>query len=278
MRFDMNKKWLIFAMMFCVLFSAPLVSQSEEDLFEKVKIQLFDRKWEQAAVTLERFVNEYPNSRFYPMALFYQGKCFEEQKAIHKALAAYNDFLKISRNPNLKEEATVSVIDLGFNLYQNGDDSYLERIVSYLNSKYRTLRYYSAFKLSYAKAKKVASKAIPVLKALIAEEDDEELVDRAKIALMRIRPELLKDISEKGSSQASLMHFQVYNKKLKKVTFSLTIPFMFGRLALESIPRNAKSKLKREGYDLDRLIKKLIDKRELLKIDDGDETVKIWID
>ena len=274
----MNKKWLILTVMFFVMFSAPLLSKSEEDLFEKAKLQLFDRKWEQAAVTLERFIDEYPNSRFYPMALFYQGKCFEEQEAILKALAVYNDFLKISRNPNLIEEARVSVIDLGFKLYQNGDDSYLERIVSHLNSKYRTLRYYSAFKLSYAKRKKVASKAIPVLKALIAEEDDEELVDRAKIALMRIEPRLLKDLAEKGSSQASLMHFQVYDKKLKKVTFSLTIPFMFARLALESIPDKDKSTLKREGYDLDRLIKKLVDKRELLKIDDGDSLIKIWID
>jgi tetratricopeptide (TPR) repeat protein len=274
----MNKKWLISVVLVIVLMPAALPAQLEKDLFEKAKIMLFDRNWEQAAATLERFILEYPNSRNYPMALFYLGKCFEEREDLHKALAAYHDFLKVSRNPDLRDEAAVAVIDLGFKLYQNGDDTQLNEIISQLKSKDRTLRYYAAFKLSYAKDKKVAGRAIPVLKALIAEENEEELVDRAKIALMRIEPELLKDIENGRVREATLMHFEVYDKKSKKITFSLTIPFVFGRLALESIPGNAKSKLRREGYDLDQLVDKLIEKRELVKIEDEDSWVKIWVE
>ena len=114
--------------------------------------------------------------------------------------------------------------------------------------------------------------------AVVQPENEEELVDRAKIALMRIEPELLKGIANGRVREATLMHFEVYDKKSKKVSFSLTIPFVFGRLALESIPGDAKSKLKREGYDLDRLVVKLIEKRELVKIEDEDSRVKIWVE
>lgn len=44
--------------------------------------------------------------------------------------------------------------------------------------------------------KKVAAKAIPVLKEILEKEGDEELRDRAKISLLRIDPDALKGLEE----------------------------------------------------------------------------------
>ena len=53
---------------------------------------------------------------------------------------------------------------------------------------------------------------------------------------------------------------------------------LFARLALEAIPQKEKSALKKQGYNLDSLIKKLMEKRELFQFDDEDTLFKIWIE
>jgi tetratricopeptide (TPR) repeat protein len=251
---------------------------NNSELFEKAKLMLFDRQWDQALSVLDEYLKLFPNSVRYPLALFYKGKCLEEKKMYKKALESYNLFLEISLNESLTEEATVAIIDVYFELYQQGEKKYLEKISGYLNSRKRAIQYYAAFKLSYAADKQWARKAVPVLKNLLLEKKDDELKDRAKIALMRIDPAYLKELSESKSPEASLLHIQVFDKNLKKVSFNLSIPLFLGQLALESIPQKEKTSLKRKGYDIDVLLKKLALSGDLLKIDDEGATIKIWID
>jgi hypothetical protein len=68
------------------------------------------------------------------------------------------------------------------------------------------------------------------------------------------------------------------NKKTKKVTFSLSIPFAFAKLAMNTLPEDAKEALKEEGYDLDAIINTIVEKGEILKIESESSILKIWIE
>jgi hypothetical protein len=274
----MKKAISMWVLIVCMCSGFAMYGASEVELLEQAKLHLFDKKWDRALSVLNEFIERFPKSNHFPLAILYKGKCQEEKKMHKKSILSYTLFLDISDNANLKEEVTVTIIDLYFDLYQKKEKSYLKRIIPYLKSKNRTVKFYAALKLSYVKEKKVAVAAVPVLKQMIKSVDDEELRDRAKIALMRIDPDLLNEIADGGEPEAKLLHIQVYDKKLKKITFSLSIPFMLGKLALEAIPEKEKASLKSEGYDIDRIMKKLLKRGDILRASSEDSVFKIWIE
>lgn len=275
----MKKSYVILLVVAWCVASGPVLAQENETaLFEKAKVLLFDRQWDDALTVLDRFIRRYPDSDRFPLALLYRSRCLEEKRLFLRALESYRKFLNKSPNDNLREDALIAIIDIHNSLYQGGRRSSIDAVIEYLGHRQWTVRYYAAFKLSYLQDKKIAVRAVPVLKKIISEERDTELKDRAKIALMRIDPEYLKDISRLGGPEAKLLHIEVYDKKMGKTTFSIAIPFMFARLALESIPQKEKSTLKNKGYNIDTLLKKLLEKGELFRIDDQNTVFKIWIE
>lgn len=257
---------------------AEQTEPADKELLEKAKLEIFDRKWESALKKLEYLLAEFPNSADYPSALFYKGWCLKELDQLKSALDAYTEYLKISTNSSLREEATVAIIDLDFQLYRKGEKLYLDPIIHFLDNGDRMVRYYAAFKLSYVNERKIAEKAVPVLKMIVANERDEELVDRAKLALMRINPEHLQEMSKNRGIEKQMLHIQAYDKKLKKESFAITIPFALAKLALDSVPEKEKNMLNQKGYNVDLLLATLAKTRELVSIESDDVVFKIWID
>lgn len=248
--------------------------ESEKNMFDKARLAYLDEKYDLALTQLDRLIEKFPDSEFYPQVLFYKGKCFEKKKMPQKALDNFKEYLLVSQNEVLKEQAEVSIIDMNFTLYEKTDDKkYLDEIVRYLKSKNEVLRYYAAIILSRVKDKSSANKAVPILKRAVARESDRDLVDRAKLALMRIDPKHLKQPSKPGS-----LVFQAVNKKTKIETFLLKIPFSLARLAMDSLPEDARQDLKEKGYDLDEIINTVVKKGEILKIESEDSIFKIWIE
>ncbi len=267
-----------------LLFTAALFSQDEQtgkEIFDRARLNLFDQKYEAALKDLEYIIATYPGSNTYDVAHFYKAKCLEKLQRLSEALEIYHIFMKISQNNSLKEDAAAAIIDIDFALYSKGQKKYLQEIKTFLASKEWTARHYAAFKLSYAKDKKVAALAIPVLQEIVeagSGDSDQELVDRAKIALMRIDPEVLKQLPNPKQVEAKLLHIRIYDKISKKETLSLHIPFVLARLALDSIPEKEKNALKIKGYNLDNILQTLIKNRDLFKFETESSVVKIWID
>jgi tetratricopeptide (TPR) repeat protein len=251
---------------------------TDKEMLEKAKLDIFDRNWSGALKELEYLLKENPNSVEYASALFYKGWCLKELGQLKPALEAYSEYLKISTNAGLREEAMVAIIDLDFEFYRKGDNQYLDPVVGFLESADRMVRYYAAFKLSYVNDKKIAAKAVPVLKTIADHEKDEELVDRAKLALMRIAPEHLKELTKTKSIEMQMLHIHAYDKKLKKESFTITIPFALAKLALDSVPEKEKNMLDKKGYDVDLLLATLTKTRELVTIESDEVVFKIWID
>jgi len=256
--------------------------KTDEQLLQEAKILIFDKKWEQAEQKLSELLSRYPRSPFYAQALFYKGKCLSEQKGKElQAWQTFEEFLKRPDKPEgLVEEARIASLDLAFTLYKSGQTGFGQILTDSLNDPSRVIRYYAAFKLSYLDDKKIARKAVPVLKKLMAEEKDQELIDRAKIALLRISPESFQEIKDEPvSGELRQIKIRIYEKGKKAPTVSVNLPLSLADLALQAMPEEDKNRIKKQGYDLDRLLSDLAKSREkLVRIEEGGDLIEIWIE
>jgi len=262
-------------------FPAFAHSQSDEELFQEAKIMIFDKEWENAQEKLEELLEDYPDSLLYSQALFYLGRTLENQKGEEKeAIDIFKKYILCRDSSEvLTQEAETSIIKLSFVLYEKGRASYLREIKTRLYRPNKIVRYYAAIRLSYLKEKEEARNAIPVLKEILEEEEDQELKDKAKIALLRIDPDYFQDYEEKRDERRlMLMRFRVISKRTREETFSLSIPWALADLALANIPEDAKADLRREGYDLDRIFKEVIEGGRIIEIETKETIIKIWID
>ncbi|MFZ2053963.1 MAG: tetratricopeptide repeat protein [Candidatus Aminicenantales bacterium] len=267
----------------CVLAAAQ--TSPDEKLFERAKILFFDGKWEDAQETFEDLLDDYSDSPLVPQATFYRAACLARRKGHEEeALEAYKEYLSgKGKNDSLAREAETSIIDLAYELYKDDEEDYLDEIEQRLESANRDIRYYAAFKLSLVKDKQIAVQAIPVLERVIVEESDRDLRDRAKIALLRISPAALKDIEDKEErGRAKVLKIRVMVEGRKEAEFSLNIPWALADLALSAIPEKDKAALRREGYDLDRIIHQLTRiKGNIIEIrppEDRTRVIKLWIE
>jgi len=264
-----------------LLLQAYAQAQPDEKLFQEAKILIFDKEWKDAQEKLEELLEKYPDSAWYSQAVFYRAKCLEERKGKElEALKAYRDYIKRkNRSKSLTEDSELSIIGLAYELYKEGKRSYLSEIEKRLSSSNRVVRYFAAIKLSQVEEKKVASRAVPVLKEIIKKEKDDELRDRAKIALLRVDPGVLKDLEEERPVRgARLLKIRVW--KDGELTLKINIPWALADLALRSIEEEEKAALKKEGYDLDTITKTLIEAGEIIYIENKEEgtIIKIWIE
>jgi len=262
-------------------FPAPARGQSDQELFQEAKIMIFDNEWENAQEKLEELLEEYPESPLYSQALFYLGRTLENQKGEEKeAIDVFKKYvLRRDSSTVLIPEAETSIINLAFALYEKGRTSYLKEIKTRLYRPDEVVRYYAAIRLSYVKDKEEASHAIPVLKEILEEGRDQELKDMARIALLRIDPDYFQEYEEKRDERRlMLLKFRVVSKKTGAETFSISIPWALADLALANIPEDAKADLRNEGYDLDRILKEVVQGGRIIEISTTDAVIKIWIE
>ena len=264
--------------------SAAAQSAPDERLLQEAKLLLFDKKWEAALDRLGRLVEDYPASPYAAQALFYKGECLNSLDGREReALKAYKDYLALpDPNPSLAEESEGSIIDLSYELYGRGDGQAIKDIEARLAHANKVVRYYAAYKLSLVSDKKTAAKSVPVLKSIIASEKDPELRDRARIALMRVSPESLRAVEGGTSSRtgARMLRLRVTKRGQREPALAINIPIALADLALGAMPEEEKAAIRKEGYDLDKIMNELAKSKEsILKIvgDDG-SIIEIWIE
>lgn len=270
---------LVMAFSFLQAYAQP---QSEKELFQEAKVLIFDKKWEQAQQKLDGLLVRYPESPLYSQALFYKGKCLSEQKGEErKAIEVYKQYKgRKDADKNLIQESEMKIIELSCDLFEQGSRSCLEEIEQTLRSGDKSVRYYAAFKLSYISDKKTARKGLPVLEDILEHEEDIELRERAKLAVLRIDPDALGNIQDREyESQPRMLCIRIYDLGKTEASFSLNIPWALADLALSSIPEEDRKEMREEGYDLDEILKKLTKiKGNILEIRGEDSVIKIWIE
>lgn len=255
---------------------------ADEKLFQEAKLLIFDEKWEPAQAKLEEFLAKYPYSPFSSQALYYKSKCQEERGQDKEALKGYEQYLQlIDINKNLAEDAEGSVIEIAFKFYGKGDKAYLKKIEERLESSSKSVRYYAAYKLSFVKEKEIARKGVPILQKIVQEERDPDLLDRAKIALLRVSPEALSGVEPRTEMRARMLKILIYDERNKNTQVSLSFPMALADLVLAAISDNDRQAIRARGYDLDKIVKELQSaKGNIIEIHDAKEgkLIKIWIE
>ena len=127
--------------------------------------------------------------------------------------------------------------------------------------------------------RKIAARALPVLRAILDGEKDGELRDRARIAVMRIDPSRLAgmDRREKGAA-GGMLKIRIYSRVERKEKVSLSIPLGLADLALQALGAEEKRTLQKEGYDLDEILEQLTGKGLKIDIQGDNEVMQIWVE
>jgi hypothetical protein len=264
---------------------AGVQAATDESLFREAKLLVFDKSWKEALDKIDELIDKYPESPLAGQALFYKGECLSGLGGRERdALRAYKSYIGLrDARPSLIEESEGSIIDLAFDLYKEGSDSALREIESRLDHPNKVVRYYAAYKLSLVSDKKEAAKAAPVLSRIVETEKDPELLDRARIALLRVSPESLKSAEDRkpgSGSTARMLRIRIRAAGQREPAFSLNIPIALADLALNALDEDDKAAIRKKGYDISKIMNELAKSREsILRIagDDG-SIIEIWID
>lgn len=273
---------IIMAVGFWLPLSGQAPARADEKLLQEAKVLIFDKNWSEAEKKLATLIKDYPGSSYYSQALFYLGKCQAEQEGKEKeALKSLEAFLqRPDRVQGLVEEAEIAIVDLAFKLYNRGQKDFSRVLQEKLVSPSKVIRYYAAMKMSYLQDKNLASKALPVLLKLLETERDQELVDRARIAVLRISPQALRDVPDRSDRTGlKLLRIRVYERGKKAPSISINLPLALADLAIQAIPEEEKARMKEKGYDLNRIISDLAKAKEkLVRIEEDGNIVEIWIE
>ncbi len=280
----MRKTAAIIVLLAVSAWGAGLSAQTrpDEKLFQEAKILIFDKEWPEAQSKLEELLSRFPDSPWAGQALFYRAECLGARKGREReALKAYQDYLGSSdRSPSLVEKSEGAVIDLAFALYERGDKGNIREIEQRLDHRNKAVRYYAAYKLSFTEDKRTAAKSVPVLEEMLRNESDPELADRARIALLRVSPESLRGAEEKRPAvrQAKVLKIRIWTKGEKNADLSLNIPWALADLTLSAILDSEEETLRKKGYDLEKIMKTIVDSREILRIESDESIIEIWIE
>ncbi len=127
---------------------------------------------------------------------------------------------------------------------------------------------------------------MPVLKEILAQEKDEDLVERAKLALLRVDPAALTQATaspapRRPARQATWIRVRIYEKGSSRASVSINLPVGLAELLFKSLPDDARAELRRKGYDAGSFWERLkqTGPADILTIEgDAGQRVQVWIE
>ena len=265
----------------------------DQELFNQGKIAIFDKDWEGSRSIFQKLIQEYPQSPVVPQAYYFIARCYQFQGKEVDALRAYERFLQLyPKEPFLPGEARNSVVEIAASLMESGDAAYKDRLTTALSDSNKDVRYFAAIRCSRLKDSLITSMAVPVLREIVDKETERDLVDRARIALLRLNPKELAPKAEepekrKGgtksrSSQAGqkMFHLLVYKSGMKEPAVELNLPVSLAQMAVAAMDDSAKAELRKKGVDVDNIWESIsrMGSTNILTIRDGENLIKLWIE
>jgi tetratricopeptide (TPR) repeat protein len=267
--------------------SAPA---KDQQMLNQAKILMMEQKWEDARLTFQRLIREFPQSNLLPQAYYHSAYCLRLQKKPEEALPAYELFLqKYPNEPFLATEAGKRVVELALSLVEQGKNAYRSRLVTALKNPAKEVRYLAAIGCSHLKDRELNSLCVPILKEIMTKEKEPEFVNPASIALLRIDPAALaqpepqkgaKSKPKPGDTQVKMFHLQIFDAgENKPATVELNFPVSLAQLAIAALDEPTKAEIRKKGFDIDNIWESLnrLSPTNILTLRNGPRVVKIWI-
>lgn len=277
-------------------FAFPLPLTLETDLNE-AKALFFDRKYEESRAKWEEIARaKGPTSE---AATYWIARCSESLGETERAFREYGVFLDLPpTDTRLAEEAEISRVGLANQLTRAGKPGFLTAVIRSLGDDRAPVRYFGALQVGSLPNLADARKALPVLREIVSTSKDADIVERAKLQLLRLEPRSLaktpppsprpsatpnrvspRSAEKEPQGPARLLRIRI--SKGGKQTVAVTVPFSLAEFVFGSLPDSAKRSLEGKGYDADGFWKRLrsLNIREIVSIvgEDG-ETIEVWVE
>ncbi len=266
-----------------VVAPAMVLAQAEAEALRNAKALFLDRHYAEARRTLEA-LRGVRRSAEQEQAVYWIARCSESLGESERALSEYGEFLA-SRpaDRTLAEEARTSRIALAVKLARVGKPRHLGLARAALADSSRTARYFAALQLA-SLGPEHGRPAVPVLKEILANESDEDLVDRAKLYLIRLDPKALAGAVEsprRGRREASWIHVRIYDKRSSEPRLSINLPIALADMVFKGLPAETRKDLQLKGYDAESFWERLkkTGPSDILTVEgDEGERVQVWIE
>jgi len=269
-------------LLLALLAAAPALAQVDAERLRAAKTLFFDRKYTEARQAWATLVDaKGPEAE---AASFWMARCSENLGESERALGEYNAYLnRRPTDPALAQEARTSRVGLAARLYKAGEKGHLHFLKEALGDPSKTVRYYAAFQLG-GLGPDVGQPAVPVLKRILEEEKDEDLVERAQIYLLRLDPGALtraRPVPGLAPRDAGWLRVRIYSHGQSRPEVSINLPMALAEMVFKSLPDEVRTELGHRGYEAGKFWEQLKKLRpaEILSIEgkDGDR-VQIWIE
>ena len=267
-----------------LLLPAGALAQADAEKLRAAKALFFDRQYAQAREAWQavRASGPGPDAQ---AALYWTGRCSESLGEGERALGEYGQYLAARpADRALAEEAKTSRVALAVKLAKAGKTQHLDVARDALADPNRTVRYFAALQLASLGTEEGRA-AVPVLREILAKEKDEDLVERAKLALLRLDRRALSEAPapapRPGAREAAWVRVRIYEKGVSKPQVSINLPVALADLVFKSLPDDAIADLRREGYDARTFWERLkqTGPAEILTIEGEDgERIQVWIE
>jgi len=275
-------RWTLVAAL-VLLAPAAASAREESETLRDAKTLFFDRDYARARDAWKEVRSEARGAEA-AAALYWIASCSEKLGERERALREYGAYLDTqSADPTLREDAKTSRVALATRLYRDGVTRHLDVVHRALEDRNRTVRYFAALQLA-SLGPEVGRPAVPVLRGIIHDESDEDLVERAKLALLRIDPRALAETSPvpaPSGKAATWIHVRLWEKGKSRPELSLNVPVALAEMVFKSLPDDARAELRKKGYDADSFWARLkkAGPAEILTIegDDGGR-IQVWIE
>jgi tetratricopeptide (TPR) repeat protein len=273
------------------LATAPSAAAAPVPVAEQLrsaKALFFDGKYAEARQAWEA-VRAAARGAEATASLYWIARCSEKLGEQDRALREYEAFLAARpTDRTLVEEARTSRVGIAARLYKAGQKQHALILKSALGDASRTVRYYAALQVATL-GPEMARPAVPVLLEIVKTEKDDDLVERAKLALLRVDPAALTGVPDdrppmgrsRPSRKAGWIKVRITEKGAASPKVSVTMPFALAELVFKSLPDEALRELKSEGYDAQNFWQKLreMGPTDVIEIEgDEGERIKIWIE
>jgi hypothetical protein len=268
-----------------LLLPAAAFPQSDAETLRSAKALFFDRQYAEARSAWEA-IRDSGGGKDAQAALYWIARCSESLGESERALAEYAGYLGTRPSDRaLAEEAKTSRIALAVKLAKAGKPRHVAIARDALSDPSRMVRYFAALQLA-SLGPEAGRPAVPVLQEILAQEKDEDLVERAKLALLRVDRTALPVAAPAPAArargrEAGWVRVRIYEKGAAKPSVSINLPVALADLVFKSLPDDAIADLRREGYDARSFWEALkkTGPAEILTVEGKDgERIQIWIE
>jgi hypothetical protein len=258
--------------------------QADAERLRAAKALYFDRQYAEAREAWQA-VRASGRGAEAQAALYWIARCSEGLGERERALGEYGEYLAgHPADRALAEEARTSRVALAAQLYKAGRKQHVGVLKDALADPSQTVRYFAALQMG-GLGPRAGQPAVPVLREILTEEKDQDLVDRAKLILLRIDPSALAEApppsSRSGARDAGWIRVRIYEKGATKPQVSINLPVALAEMVFKSLPDDTRSELRRKGYDADTFWERLkkTGPTEILTIEGEDgQRIQVWLE